>query len=722
MHDRLRFQPSRRALGLGLAVAVCLFVPGCSDGPPPDFAWQAMQEQLPGALLSVWGTSATNVYAVGADALDGGGPLALRYDGQRWARLDTGLYRGALWWVYGPSADAVWMVGEGGVALRHNPTTGAVTRTPTPGRETLFGVWGAASNDVWAVGGNTSAGADERTGVLWHWDGTAWRDVPAPGDLGRRVVFYKVWGTSARDVWVCGSNSTTLHFDGNAWRQVDIPVEARGPLFTVHGRAGQRYAVGGNASGIILEESGNGWRAASVPEAPRLNGVYVPEVGAPVAVGQQGTLYLRSGGQWREVARPPRTDQEFHAVWVDPTGAVWAVGGNLQQNPMTQGSIWRFGTAVPTAPVVTPPEMLACPAREGHAGVICTVAGTGFAGYNGDRLAARSTELYWPMDLNFLRDGTPLLIDWNNHLIRRLNGDGTIETVVGTPLPGDGPPDESDLVEPGADGLTVAMNHPTDLLLDPMGRMLIVAWHNHKIRRWDPATGRVFVPIGRGPGASGDGGPNAMALLRQPSKARLDRAGNLYILDQGNGRIRRARADGTMETITSPMGGRAYAGDGGPVAMARFNWQGGENPEPEGGMALSPDERHLYLADTGNQRIRRIDLMAGTIESVIGTGRAEFGGDGGPGAMASLNSPNDLEFGPDGALYIADTNNHRVRRWDPATGVITTVAGTGNRGYSGDRGPAAEAQLWRPFGLAFDAAGNLWISDTYNNRVRRVWR
>ena len=90
--------------------------------------------------------------------------------------------------------------------------------------------------------------------------------------------------------------------------------------------------------------------------------------------------------------------------------------------------------------------------------------------------------------------------------------------------------------------------------------------------------------------------------------------------------------------------------------------------------------------------------------------------------MASLNSPIDLEFGPDGALSIADTNNHRVRRWDPATDVITTVAGTGSRGYSGDRGPAAEAQLWRPFGLAFDPAGNLWISDTYNNRVRRVWR
>lgn len=719
-HSRLRVGARSTLLLLSL---VCLGVPGCGDEVPPDYAWQALQENLPGSLLSIWGTTARDVYAVGSDAMDGGGPLALHFDGTRWTRLDAGLRRGALWWVYGTAPDTVWMVGEGGAIVRHTPSTGASVRMPAPGTETLFGVWGTSDRDVWAVGGNLNAGASDRVGVIWHFDGTSWSNVTLPAEVTAWVVLYKVWGNGTNDVWACGANGTTLHYDGTSWSLVAVPTEARGPLFTVHGRGATRYAVGGNASGIVLENDGSGWRQGQIADAPRLNGVYVPPTGSPLAVGAQGSLYMRRGSAWQEVARAPRTDQEFHAVWVDPGGAVWGVGGSIQQSPMTQGMVWRFGQRIATTPLVTPPAVTACPPRAGNAGVICTVAGTGVAGYNGDGRQARETELYWPMDVEFLRDGTPIVIDWNNHMLRRLNlADNTLRTIVGTPLPGDGPDDQGDLREPGADGLTVAMNHPTDMLLDGEGRLLIVAWHNHKIRRWDPATGRVFVPIGRGPGQSGDGGPAAMALLKQPSKAVRDRAGNVYVLDQGNGRVRRVGADGMMTLVAGMMGGRAFAGDGGPALAARFNWQGGENPEPEGGLALDPQERYLYITDTGNQRIRRIDLASGMIETVIGDGMAGFGGDNGPGAMARLNSPNDIEFGPDGQLYIADTNNHRVRAWDPATGQIRTVVGTGTRGFSGDRGPASEAQLWRPYGIAFDADGNLWITDTYNNRLRRVWR
>ena len=688
-------------------------VPGCVD-PAPSFAWQTVLSDVPGAMLSIWGSSSRDVYVVGAQAQDGSGPYALHFDGRAWTRLNTSQRSGDLWWVHGAAADSVFMVGSGGTVLRYNPTTRAMTRMTTPSAApTLFGVWGPSASDVWAVGGDTRAS----TGVLWHFDGNAWSNVALPGNVGDTAILYKVWGRAANDVWAVGANGTTVYYDGRAWSQVAIPTTARGPLFTVHGAGAARYAVGGNASGILLEADGAGWKQVELLDAPRLAGVYAPASGAPLAVGNEGSVYLRHGGTWRLASRPPQTDLDFHATWVEPdTGAVWAVGGQVQSTPLVSGLVMRFstGAALPTA-VTTPPELTACPNERG---TICTWAGNGVQGFNGDGRALRDTAMYWPLDMEFAPDGTPYVIDWNNHKIRRATAAGTFETVMGTDLPGDGPPDGmGDLTEPGALGTTVSLNHPTDLIFGNDGRMLMVAWHNHKIRRFDPQSGRVFVTIGRGPGLM-DGVPAAMSRLKQPSKAVFDRAGNMYILDQGNGRIRRIGTDGMITTIAG-NGMRGFAGDGGPAAMAVFNWQAGENPEPEGGLAIGPDG-NLYVADTGNHRVRRIDLTAMTIDTVVGDGMFRFAGDDGPARMASLYAPQDIEFGPDGNLYIADSQNHRIRTVNLMTGVITTVAGTGTHGYSGDRGPAREAQLWRPWGLAFDRDGNLFISDTLNNRIRRL--
>jgi sugar lactone lactonase YvrE len=128
----------------------------------------------------------------------------------------------------------------------------------------------------------------------------------------------------------------------------------------------------------------------------------------------------------------------------------------------------------------------------------------------------------------------------------------------------------------------------------------------------------------------------------------------------------------------------------------------------------------LYVTDSLNNRVRRIDFNANIITTVAGNGAAAFGGDGGPAVDASLNNPRDLEFGPDGRLYIADENNNRVRALDLDTGIITTVAGNGEAAFAGDGGPAVDASLNRPSGLAFDDQGRLYIGDTYNHRIRRV--
>ena len=721
--DEARRRGSRAVIAM---LTMLVSVPACVGEDPPSYQWQAVQERLPGALLSVWGTSDTNVYTVGADARDGTGPLAMRFDGTRWTRLDTGLRRGTLWWVYGPSADTIYMVGSGGTVLRHDPRTGASTAMPTPDRAaTLFGVWGASANDVWAVGGVPSS----NTGVIWHYDGTAWRAVDAPEGLGARETFFKVWGTAANDVWIVGTNSVTLHWDGARWSNVAVPSSARGALFTVHSRGAERIAVGGTVSGTLLEGTGMTWRQVTLPDAPKLNGVWIPERGNPVAVGAQGAVYTRSGGVWRETARRPLTELEFHAVWRSPAGTLWSVGGQVAAEPLTDGVIYRFGAPVTLNPAVVVPESLTRCERE--PGVICTWAGNGVGGFNGDGRPLRDSAMYWPIDMEFGPNGLAVLLDWNNHRVRRVTSAGTLETIMGTALPGDGPEDLGDLMATGAMGPTVALNHPTDLTFRD-GMLYVVAWHNHKIRRWDPATNRVTVTVGRGPGNTGDGMPAAMALLKQPSHGDWDAQGNYYLLDQANGRVRRITAAGMMEPFAG-RGGRhsptsmqsdmdREIGDGGPAPMAGFNWQDGENPEPEGGLVVGPDGS-VYISDTGNHCVRRVDATTRVIRAVVGRcGNFGFGGDDGPGLMATLNSPQDLEFGPDGLLYIADTNNHRVRVWDPTRDVVTTVVGTGARTFGGDRGPAREADLYRPFGIAFSPEGDMYISDSFNHRIRRVWR
>jgi sugar lactone lactonase YvrE len=358
----------------------------------------------------------------------------------------------------------------------------------------------------------------------------------------------------------------------------------------------------------------------------------------------------------------------------------------------------------------------------GHA---CTFAGrAGVVGFNGDGHHRLDTELYWTMDLSFAADGTMWFIDWNNHLVRRILADDTIETVVGwvDPIfPGDGVPGGAERTAEGAPGADVQLNHPTDLAQAPDGKILVMAWHNHKLRELDPATGRVRIVAGSQPGYTGDGLTMAMATFKQPKGLELDAADNLYVLDQGNFRIRRIdRATGAMSLVAG-NGMQGSDGDGGPATAARLNFEAGSNPEPSGGLVLGGGK--LFIADTLSHRIRAIDLATGIIDTVVGTGAPGYAGDGGPARAAELRFPRDLEIGPDGDLYIADTDNSAIRAVDLATGIIRTVAGTGELGLDPDDDrPAIQTKLARPFGIEFDPAGNLYICDTINSRIVRVAR
>jgi hypothetical protein len=352
-------------------------------------------------------------------------------------------------------------------------------------------------------------------------------------------------------------------------------------------------------------------------------------------------------------------------------------------------------------------------------GVICTWAGTGEHGFNDDGKPLSESNLYWPIDLTIDEKLGTYVLDWNNHRVREVTRKGTFETVIGTDFVGDGPEDLSDQMPPGAPGTDVILNHPTQFVPMRDGSLTLVAWHNHKLRRYDPQTGLVTVISGGPPGFGGDGGPMRMAKLDQPSTLIADEDRNQYILDQRNQVVRHIDPDGVIRTLAGTPKIDGFDGDGGPALAAKFSFPKGTNPPPGGGLALD-GEGHLYVSDSLNHRIRRIDLDEGTIETVAGTGEAGFSGDGGRATDAKLHFPRKLTFGPDGRLYFGDQNNDRIRAIDLEGGTIETVAGNGERGFDDDGVLPTEAALNHPTGVTFGADGAMYILDTFNSRIRRV--
>jgi DNA-binding beta-propeller fold protein YncE len=354
------------------------------------------------------------------------------------------------------------------------------------------------------------------------------------------------------------------------------------------------------------------------------------------------------------------------------------------------------------------------------------VAGTGVAGDGTDDRSPRATMLYAPSDIAFSPDGRLIIVDWNNHRIRALTAQGNLKIVAG----------EGELAGGlFGDEVTNRLNHPTDVTFDPQGRMVIAAWHNSRVKRINPQTGTLEDVAGTGArGYGGDGGKAIEAVLNLPASVVYDPAGNLLVSDQANQRIRIIDPAGMITTFAG-SGMKGFAGDGGPKLEAQFNLPVGQQGHPAAHIARSA-EGDIFLADTDNNRIRKIDA-AGMVSTVAGTGLAGAGGEGTPAVEAVLDHPVDVALGPDGGLYIADTENNCVRVI--RQGVISTLAGTCTRECPGDLnhpcrcpssdgtclgdgGPATAAHLKRPSGIAFDPEGNLVIADTLNHRVRVIYK
>jgi hypothetical protein len=382
-------------------------------------------------------------------------------------------------------------------------------------------------------------------------------------------------------------------------------------------------------------------------------------------------------------------------------------------------------------------------------GTICTIAGNGENGYDGDApLPALEAKLSLPQDMVRASDGALYILDWNNHRVRTLMHDGMLEHLVG----------RGELGGTLDDPANSDLNHPTGLLLTAdESRLLVAAWHNSKIRSVDLASREITDECGDGRRAYfGDDAAAATATLDLPSSIAFDPTNNLVIMDQANQVIRSVDAEGVIrrivgicvtdqevacegEPVQCPGGsGKFTCGDpasecakpcnpgyqGGDDALAlRMAQPFGQSADPGGRLAYDGDG-NLYFADTANHLIRRV-TVEGQIEVVAGVepvdGKAQSGSseDGTAATEALLNRPTDLALAEDGTVYFSDVYNHCIRKVAPDGNVYTVVGICGEKGFAGDGGAPTSALLKLPYGIEL-ADSALYVADTGNNRIRVV--
>jgi DNA-binding beta-propeller fold protein YncE len=338
--------------------------------------------------------------------------------------------------------------------------------------------------------------------------------------------------------------------------------------------------------------------------------------------------------------------------------------------------------------------------------VITTAVGTGEPGYSGDGGPASKARLNMPFDLAFDTAGNLYLSDTFNHCVRRVDAaTGVIGTVAGSGTKG--------FSGDGGPATRARMNEPYGIVLDRSGNLFIADRLNRRVRRVDAASGVITTVAGDGSRTfSGDGGPADRAGLVEPNGVALDPPGKrLFIADVADHRVRVVDlATGVIDTFAGTGQGR-HAGDGGPAREAAIF----------GARAVEVGrDGTVYVLERQGNTLRAVDPGSGVIATVAGTGAKGASGDGGPARSATFNGPKELAIDRAGNLWIVDTENDVIRRVEAGTRVVTTVAGSRRRGSEGDGGPATSARLARPHGVAVGPDGSLYVGDTENHRIRRV--
>lgn len=337
-------------------------------------------------------------------------------------------------------------------------------------------------------------------------------------------------------------------------------------------------------------------------------------------------------------------------------------------------------------------------------GNINTFAGNqtyGF-GYSGDGKQSNQSQLYFPTDVAVDGSGNIYIADYGNFVIRQITSDGIIHTYAGN---------NSNTFGGDAGAPTSAsLYQPFGVAVDSSGNLYISEYGDSRIRKVPAGSGsKISTIAGNGTyGFGGDGGAGTSAQLNAPHGLCVDNAGNIYVADWGNSRIRRIASGGNISTAAG-NGVVSYSGDGGPATQAQMNFPSAVAVDSAG---------NVYVVETVNNIVRMITAQ-GVISTFAGTGSAGFSGDGGAANKAQLNAPQGVAVDSAGNVYIADTGNFRVRMI-ASNGNISTFAGNGTPGYAGDGGAASSANFYLPTAVATDNAGSVYIADYQVGVVRKV--
>jgi len=343
---------------------------------------------------------------------------------------------------------------------------------------------------------------------------------------------------------------------------------------------------------------------------------------------------------------------------------------------------------------------------------ITTVAGSGECGngFNGDGGPAISAQFCEPNGVAVDTVGNIYISDAALSCISKVaKATGLISTIAGTC------DNDRDYSGDGGSAKSAKFWFTWGVALDAEQNLYIVDYDNNRIRKINATTGIIKTVAGNSPlhdfgSFSGDGGPATLAEFNHPSGVVIDTKGNIYIADQYNERIRKvSTATGVINTVAG-NGEMGYSGDGGPAISAKMS--------PHG-IAVDNDG-NIYVAEELNNRIRKISVLTGIINTIAGNGESGYSGDGGPAISARLQSPCGVAIDKAGNIYIADWGNWCIRKVVHSTGIIYTIAGPGNRDFLGDGGLARKANLRNPEAVALDGNGNIYVADGYNNRIRKI--
>jgi len=340
-----------------------------------------------------------------------------------------------------------------------------------------------------------------------------------------------------------------------------------------------------------------------------------------------------------------------------------------------------------------------------NAQIISTIAGTGVNGFNGDGIAATTAKIGLPVGIKVDVAGNVFFVDQVNYRVRRVDAvTGLISTVAGSgssTFSGDGGPATS-----------AGFVNVFTIALDAAGNIYIADPYAQRIRKVTASTGIINTIAGTGlSGYSGDGIPATTAKLYNPTDVAVDAAGNVYIADLFNSRVRKVDAVTGIITTVAGNGTGGYSGDGGAATSAEIN---------DAEYIAIDCQDNLYISDSNNERIRKVAAGTGIITTIAGIGINGFSGDGGPATSAEISTATGIAIDPSGNVFFDDFLNQRIRKIAAGTGIITTIAGDGTSAYLGDGGPATSAEINYGAAIAFDTKGNLYLSDEDNNRIRKI--